>query len=889
MKIIKQLHRQWLGMFLLTLVSVSILSGCSGSSENPLTASNTNNLLTAGEEFTCVIQSGAVKCWGDNRSAQLGLELPGFNDRGVSAGQMGDSLASLDVGSSRTISAISGGENHSCAVLDDGSVVCWGDNRYGQLGKGDTSPTGGESGEMGTNLTSVNLGTGKTATDVAVGDNHSCALLNDGTVKCWGINSSGQLGQGDRINRGDTSGQLGDILLPISLGTGRSATAITAGRNHTCALLDDSTVKCWGQGFFGQLGQGSTNIGDETGEMGDNLLAVDRGTDPLAAAISATAITAGNNHTCALLSDASVKCWGDNFNGQLGQDDQFVVGTSPGQVSALSSIVLGANALAISAGGAHTCALLSDASVKCWGNNYYGQLGQGAVDNRGDASGEMTALTAIDLGTNVLLGAPHTAKAITTGSNHSCAILDDDSVKCWGDGQFGQLGQGSVAALGDSAGEMAALTAIDLGTNVLLSAPYTAKAITTGSNHSCATLDDNTTKCWGSNLYAQLGLGDGKRVGDEAADMGVSVTSVNLGTGRTAKSVVAGTAYACALLDNDTVKCWGDNNSGQLGQGHLNRLGDSIGELGDNLIALDFGVGRSVQAVTAGKSHACALLDDFTVKCWGANNSGQLGQGDTNARGGNVNELGDSLNAIDVGTGRKIRQISAGGAHSCAILDDNTVKCWGDNTYGQLGYGDINNRGDASGEMGDSLYPVSLGDNRFAIDIAAANDYTCALLDDNTVKCWGRNQFGQLGQGNLDNLGDAGSEMGNNLNPVLLGAGRSAKTIVATGATTCALLDNDTVKCWGNNTNGGLGLGDVSHRGDAGGEMGDNLLPVDLGNGNTALSITTSGRHSCAKLNNGSIKCWGANNVSQLGLGDGEDRGNNLGEMGDALPIVDLF
>jgi len=415
-----------------------------------------------------------------------------------------------------------------------------------------------------------------------------------------------------------------------------------------------------------------------------------------------------------------------------------------------------------------------------------------------------------------------------------------------------------------------------------------ASPLAAGVHHVCAILDDKSVKCWGWNKYGQLGLGDTDDRGDASGEMGDNLPTVDLGTGRTAIAISTGNSFSCAILDDKSVKCWGYNGFGRLGQGDLNTRGDASGEMGDNLLAIDLGTGRTAIAITTGGAHGCAILDDKSVKCWGWNNNGQLGLGDTDDRGDASGEMGDNLPTVDLGTGRTAIAISADDAHTCALLDNKSVKCWGYNFRGQLGLGDRDNRGDASGEMGDNLPTVDLGTGRTAIAIASGGLHTCALLDNLSVKCWGYNNRGQLGLGDTNQRGDASDEMGDNLPTVDLGTGRTAIAISAGGYHTCALLDNKSVKCWGINDNGRLGQGDTNHRGDASGEMGDNLPTVDLGTGRTATSIIAGNGHSCAVLDNKSVKCWGYNGDGRLGLGDTDDRGDASGEMGDNLPAVDL-
>ena len=175
-----------------------------------------------------------------------------------------------------TGSVIGGGYRHSAAILENGTVKAWGDNNYGQLGQGNTQDIGDGSNEMGDNLSAVDLGTGRTATAIAVSYYHAMVILDNGTVKGWGYNGQGQLGQGNNTRIGDGSNEMGDNLEAIDLGTGRTATAIAGGNFHTVALLDNGTVKAWGYNPQGQLGQGNTNnIGDGSNEMGDNLSPID--------------------------------------------------------------------------------------------------------------------------------------------------------------------------------------------------------------------------------------------------------------------------------------------------------------------------------------------------------------------------------------------------------------------------------------------------------------------------------------------------------------------------------------------------------------------------------------------------------------------------------------
>jgi alpha-tubulin suppressor-like RCC1 family protein len=350
--------------------------------------------------------------------------------------------------------------------------------------------------------------------------------------------------------------------------------------------------------------------------------------------------------------------------------------------------------------------------------------------------------------------------------------------------------------------------------------------------------------------------------------------------------MTAGSAHSCFMLDNGSVKCWGKNNLGQLGLGNTSNRGDNSSEMGDNLPVVDLGTGRTAKAIAAGSDHTCAILDNASIKCWGANASGQLGIANTNNRGDESSEMGDILPAIDLGSGRTATAIAAGGNHTCAILDNESIKCWGKNASGQLGIGDTNNRGDGSNPMGDDLPVVDLGSERTAKVIVAGGSHTCTILDDSSIKCWGENDQGQLGLGNTtDSL---------NASVVDMGSGITAKALAAGESHTCAILNNSAIKCWGRANEGQMGLFKWNiNIGSGSNQMGttgqDDLTKI--GTGRTAVAIAAGKNHNCAILDNSSIKCWGANTSGQLGIGDTVNRGatqDGSDQMGDNLPVVDL-
>ena len=385
------------------------------------------------------------------------------------------------------------GRDHTCALVGGGgSVRCWGWAANGRLGYANGNVIGDD--ETPGSVGPVNLGAGRAATALAAGDAHTCARLDDATVRCWGLGADGQLGYGNRNTVGDNEppGSAG----PVNIGSGRTAVAIAAGAHHTCAVLDGGDVRCWGSTFYGQIGYPRTPaIGDDEapGSVGPLNLGDGR---------TATAITGGVRHTCALLDGGAVRCWGDATAGQLGYGNTTRVGDdeAPGSVDPVD-LGAGRSAIAISAGDYHSCALLDNGSVSCWGYGSNGQLGYGNTRSVGDDE------TPASVGT-VDLGQGRTATAISAGGLHTCALLDDRTVRCWGDGAEGRLGYGNARTIGDDESPGSA-GPVNLGTG------RRAIAISAGGAHTCARLDDASVRCWGHGANGRLGLCGARNIGDD--------------------------------------------------------------------------------------------------------------------------------------------------------------------------------------------------------------------------------------------------------------------------------------------------------------------------------------------------------------------------------------
>ena len=413
----------------------------------------------------------------------------------------------------------------------------------------------------------------------------------------------------------------------------------------------------------------------------------------------------------------------------------------------------------------------------------------------------------------------------------------------------------------------------------------------------CASSTGGEVKCWGNGprtgleLADRFGLDFDEFIGDEPNEMGTFLPTVKLGTNRTVQQLADGSSlgFMCALLENGDIKCWGLDYSGGLG-GASGLVGGYPGEMGDNLQKVNLGTGRFAVQVALGMFHACAILDNGDVKCWGSTNSGRLGLGNTGqSRVGRVPEdMGDALLPVNLGTGRTALQVACGERHTCVVLDNHQVKCWGQGLYGQLGSGTNASVGETDESMGDNLTTVDVGENRSVVRVDCGYRHTCALLDNHKIKCWGEGAEGRLGNGRPDQVGNEENQMGDFLPEVDVGTNLSVVQLSVGSFHTCVLLSNKQIKCFGTGSTGQLGLGNPDSVGAAPNQMGDALPYVDLGENRSVVFVRAGYSRTCAALDDGALKCWGFNFDGQLGSGDKVIRGRTPNTMGDDLPIVDL-
>lgn len=706
--------------------------------------------LALGGEHACALVADGVKCWGSNNSGQLGN---GGNQTSVTP---------VDVaGMSVEIAAVSVGRRHSCALTAAGAVHCWGENSEGQVGDGTTL------GPHYVPVPVVGLQSGVSA--ISAGAFHTCALLGSGGVKCWGANRDVETGFGQvrgQLGDGSSVTQRSSPVDVVGLSTGVSF--ISAGDRHTCAVLSAGGVRCWGFNGNGQLGNG---------DSADSSTPVET-----LSITSAQKVSAGGDHSCAVETGGSVQCWG------IGA---LIGSLSPNPVPGLTSGITD-----VRAAGYHTCAL-GNGVLKCWGYNAFGELGIGNTNHQALPQ-EVVGLTSA-------------TTAFGTGQNFSCATTSDGYVSCWGDNEGGQLGDGSLSLR---------LTPVDV-----FGLQSGVRQVATGSDHACAVLDSGGVKCWGDNGYGQLGNGS---IGDETSPIDVPDLTQIL-------SVTAGAYHTCALTSGRTVLCWGYNGLGQLGDNSTT----------DRAIPTVVTGLSDIVEIRAGVVHTCARSSTGGIKCWGSNDSGQLGDGSLNNWSSPVDVVGLSGQA---------QALSAGGAHTCALIAG-LAKCWGRNTSGQIG----------DGTNIDRPNPTSVVGLSALTSISAGILHTCAVVESNGVRCWGEGSAGELGDGG--NISSA-------LPLVVVNVTSDQMSVSAGNAVSCAVSSGGATKCWGANFYGTVGDGtNLPYR----------FVPTDVSGLSSGVASVSGGLYfNCVTTSLSGAKCWGSDVFGKIGDG-GRDYSTPQFVMIDAL------
>ena len=431
-----------------------------------------------------------------------------------------------------------------------------------------------------------------------------------------------------------------------TVGSIYSLTALGASYDYTCVVLDNNEMKCWGSNYGSFLGISEDRFAVPNEYTPVSVNEVDDTTCCLSDVIETSP---DGRHSVALTSSGDIYAWGEDYSGQIGH----------GHISCFNicdqphgpSVMPGSRTfVTVATGVVHTCAITEpDMALWCWGENSDGQLGTGDTSDR-------NAPTEIDLpqGRHPI--------SVVAGWASTCVILDNGSGMCWGNNDYGHIGDGTY----NDRNEPTPISVLPANSSLV--------AMDLGAGHACGILDDGSVHCWGNNTFSD-GESEG-RLGDGSNTSSRFPRSVSLPTGRTAISIDAGTDHTCAILDDGNMSCWGANSFGQLGTGDTTASSTPVG-----VTFLNPGGITTLYPVSVSSSqyHTCAVLNDGSVQCWGDNAYGQLGDGTTTPRSSPVGvDLGENNSAVMIGVGK---------THTCAILQDASISCWGYNIHGQLGDG----------------------------------------------------------------------------------------------------------------------------------------------------------------------------------------------------------
>ena len=533
-------------------------------------------------------------------------------------------------------------------------------------------------------------------------------------------------------------------------------------------------------------------------------------------------VSVGTTHACGIAADDFVYCWGNNTYGQLGDgttsNRSYPAPIARGAIPANLNI----RQVVVSITGAVSCAIGANERAYCWGENYDGALGDGTTINR--SSPVAVAQGALPSGGMV--------SQISASGTYVCAIATANTqAYCWGNNSTGQLGDGTTTS-------RSAPTAVVQGA---MPASLIMRSISTSSGFSCAIASDMRAYCWGANAYGQLG--DGTTTGR------LSPTAVVQGAtpaNRIIRQINTGVTHTCAIASDNKAYCWGANNLNQLGDGTAtNRLSPTAISPG----ALPGGSAAMVNQIAAGGSQTCVIANDNKPYCWGENSSGSIGDGSSTNR---PTAVVVSQGAME--SDKSTLLISLGQMSSCAISTKMKLYCWGANSNGQIG----------DGGTGDRLSPVAVSEIRsMSVGTSAptpqllsvSGGFSCVVGSDNVPYCWGANNYRQLSDGTTTNRS----------NPVAVSQGAipagSAILQLATGLNhACALASNSKVYCWGENAYGALGDGTTTNRSSP-----VAVIQGALPSGATVRQIYAGDYHTCVVTSDTNTYCWGGSTNGQLG------------------------
>jgi alpha-tubulin suppressor-like RCC1 family protein len=768
----------------------------------------------------CVLKAdNTLWCWGDNTTYNLGDTTIAPKDAPVSATNAG-------ANNGRWSSISAGNNGHTCAINVDGNGYCWGRNTNGEVGNGAT----GGSVQMATVLSSYAGPWSK----LFAGNGTTCGIKPDGTAWCWGIDTSGQLGNG-------ATGTQTSPAAGAAVAGNLTWKTLSLNSTHACGITTDDRAYCWGSDSTGQLGNDSAISANQVSPV------------PVLDTGRWKTIAAGALHTCGIKMDGTAWCWGLGGNGRLGN----------GAITNTSTPVLVADPgpwLHIVAGSNKTCGIKMDGSLWCWGMDQNGALGNGAA-----VTADQTIPVPVDGGGSwIAIGAG--------GGSHTCGMKSDNSVWCWGSDSTGLLGNGPAVTANQHSPYPV--------TNMPSPPTFTWGPSGTGATPA-ADLNIGTMPLRNSTNNTSFSL---------STTLGARMLESSFFGNNLIDALDSGTAAQISLSGPNFANTFGfDSQSGSFGfargQGwisglyndlEISRTGNvGVGTFGDPTAKLDIAGGLRLTndatctvakagtirynaglqycnsagswvalqkspssgptpwdltkvGIGADSQHSCGIKSNGTLWCWGYALDGRLGNGSTSP---------DQPSPIQIGVDAWAH-IAVGDSHTCAIKADRTLWCWGDDGNGVLGNG---------APTADQLTPLQIGVDTWAL-ISTGGSHTCGIKTNGTLWCWGGAFFGKLGNG---------ATSPDQTSPVQIGTD-TWKTVFASSFThTCGIKTDGTLWCWGSDASGQIGNG---------GTTGDQLSPVQIGTDKWA-DVSAGDSHTCAIKDDATLWCWGSAGSGRLGNG----------------------
>ena len=667
--------------------------------------------VTAGNGMTCAIaMDQGLWCWGYSAQGETGTTMDTEVDQPTRVG-------------TSTWLEISADYQSVCGIQTDNSLWCWGDGSHANLGIGNTSNETHPSQVDGSWL------------QVAAGTEHTCAINSEHLLYCWGYNGYNELGDGTTNT----------VASPEPIGTA-TWTAVSAAPYHTCAIAQaDNTLWCWGTGDLGVMDL--TTVATPMQVTTDDTF---------------SAVSTGLQITCAITTTSQLRCWGYAFNG-AGPMAVLIDGADLTDWTSVSST------------WTHVCATRSDGSLWCFGDDSTAQLGF-----------ELTSGQAMVTDPTQVIGGDNPWISVATGNQHTCAIDTQHALWCMGSDGLGELGDGGTSRHTPTA------------------IPGTWANASAGTQGTCAVDMAGNLACTGVGTNGQIG--DGNTINRKSM--------VSLGPGWL--TVSTGREDRCALASDGTMACWGANTYTEI-------AADGTELDVPTPIAIPDGLGNTTIAIASG-NQSCAIENDTSLFCWGDNAAGEIGIGDT------TDQLVDTPSFVFANASA----VTAGEGFTCAIAQGATY-CFGYGAYGELG----------DNMAASSSIPVSLVGTY--VGITAGLDHACAWDAIGNAYCWGEGVAGDLGLGNPAQF-DSPQQLS-----------KSWRQLAAGDYFTCGIALDSTLWCWGSNDTGQLGDGTTL----------DRYLPVQVGTASNWQSVTTGNQHACALDSTNTLYCWGLNDQGQLGDGTG--------------------